>query len=110
MEGAMASHRQGGDSNGGDSNGNGKRDVDLDDHPLGIYREILREALGQILADQRHEWSKERRRMETELQAFALEAHAVIADLRAEVATIDHKFWKAIQERLCLLLIRGFCT
>ena len=63
------------------------------DHPL---LEALREALGQILAEQQHQWKRERALIEAQ-------AAAVVADMRAEIVTLSGKFERVITERLSAL-------
>jgi hypothetical protein len=63
-----------------DSNGSGLAPLEPD-HPL---LDALREALGEILAEQQHQWARERALME-------VQAAAVVANLRAEIVTLTGK-------------------
>jgi len=78
---------------GGNGNGNGGH-VDLASRPeLEIYVEVLREALGEVLAHERRNWQREKARMQAE-------ANEIVAKLRAEVAELRGTITRMVDEQL----------
>jgi hypothetical protein len=75
-----------------DSNGSGLPPLEPD-HPM---LDALREALGEILAEQQHQCGRERALMEAQ-------AAAVVADMRAAIVTLNGKFEHVITDRLSAL-------
>jgi hypothetical protein len=63
------------------------------DHPMA---DALREALAEILVQHERLWERERAKMEAE-------ANAIVANLRAEIATLRGEFERVIVERLSTL-------
>jgi len=97
-----------GSPSGNNGNGDDGHDVDLDRYPqFSIYQEVLREALGHVLAEQQRNWSMTRARMQSEVKAIASESSAIISSLRATIDEIDARFEKAIAESRVRDGVRG---
>jgi hypothetical protein len=83
-------------SNGNRHGGDGEHS-DLTVRPeLEMYIEVLREALGEVVAHERRNWQREMARMQAE-------ANEIIARLRAEIAELRGEFMRVVNERLALV-------
>jgi hypothetical protein len=75
-----------------DSNGSDLPPLEPDNPMLDAWHEVL----GGVLAEQQHQWARERALIEAQ-------AAAVVANLRAEIVTLTGKFERMITERLSAL-------
>src|SRR5262245_60867660 len=77
--------------------GNGhKEHVEITVRPDDFYADVLREALGEVVALERRSWKRERERMQAE-------ANEIVAALRANIAELESSFERRVAERLSKL-------
>jgi hypothetical protein len=67
---------------------------------LTVLPDALRDALGQVIADQRREWRRERELMEAQARAAEAQAREVAAECRARIVEFERRVEEAVTARL----------
>ena len=68
-----------------------------------VLPDALREALGQVIADQRREWRREREVIEAQSRQMQADAQRTIAELRAQIVELQMELRGKVEARLAEL-------